>query len=101
MNLAVRMRNLYPTWVGVDRALVVRTETLVCAKRLNCLEASRLRACSFTAERDALVQLCSGFVARKLHNTWADCPVARHHSRHDEHFLPVCRSTLGPLKVVP
>jgi hypothetical protein len=36
------MRNLYPTWVGVDRALVVRTETLVCAKRLNCLEGAEL-----------------------------------------------------------
>ena len=40
-------------------------------QRLNSFEASGLRACSFTTERDALVQLCFGFVARKLRNTGA------------------------------
>ena len=38
MNLAVWSAILYPTLVGVSRALVVRTQTLVCPKRLNSYE---------------------------------------------------------------
>jgi hypothetical protein len=48
------------------------------APNASTFKAGGLRACSFIAERDALVQLWFGFVARKRRNTGADCPVARH-----------------------
>ena len=58
---------LYRTLVGVGRALVVRTQTLVWTKRLNSLlDAADFRGFDFIAERRGIAQVRFDFVARKL-----------------------------------
>ena len=52
---------LYRTLVGVGRALVVRTETLVWTERLNSLGGGGFRAFNLTAERRGIAQLRFGF----------------------------------------
>jgi hypothetical protein len=51
MNLAVGSAIPHPTLVGVGRALVVRTQTLVCPKRLNSPGGTGFGTSNFTAER--------------------------------------------------
>ena len=48
-NLARRTANLYPTLVDAGRALVARTQTLVCAKRLNSRGGSGFRTSNCSA----------------------------------------------------
>ena len=54
VNLAVQSGSLYPTLVGVGRALVARTQTLVWAKRLNFPGGNGFGTSNFTAERGGL-----------------------------------------------
>ena len=63
-------------------------------QRLNSLEASGLRACSFTTERDALVQLCFGFVARQISSIGA--PLAGEFSAL---YLRMGRPSIPPEKL--
>ena len=53
-NLAAQSGSLYPTLVGVGRALVARTQTLVWAKRLNFPGGNGFGTSNFTAERGGL-----------------------------------------------
>ena len=60
-KLAVCSVSLYRTLVGVGRALVVRTETLVWTERLNFLGGGGFSAFNLTAERLGVAQLRFGF----------------------------------------
>ena len=60
-NLAVFSAILYPTLVDVGRALVVRTQTLVCVKRLNSRGGS-----GFTTRMPNFARALSEGCAKKL-----------------------------------
>jgi hypothetical protein len=51
-NLVLWTANLYPTLVDVGRALVARTQTLVCTKRFNPNEGGELARNDLSAGND-------------------------------------------------
>ena len=63
-NLAVCSVFLYRTLVGVGRALVVRTQTLVWTKRSTLLDAADFRGFDFIAERRDIAQVRFDAAAR-------------------------------------
>ena len=74
---------LYRTLVGVGRALVVRTETLVWTERLNFPGVGGFSAFNLTAERRGVAQLRFDF-ARKLAARRTDYP-----SRETDAIRPI------------